>query len=241
MLWSYSRIEIYESCPHEFLLTYLMQKHPCDNAFSQFGILIHGILQRYLEGKLEIWNVLHEYESQYYLNVINDFPYSKTDLNESYYHSGYEYFRNFVGFEEDWNVLAVERKFITEIQSRKWTGVIDAVFDGKDGIVIMDHKSKNGFKSKKEKQRYLRQLYLYSIWVKEQYGEYPSKLCFNLFRKRNIVLHDFRIDELKEAIDWQENVIQSIYQDSIFYRQTSEFYCRNLCGMRHICKKMPNE
>ena len=59
-------------------------------------------------------------------------------------------------------------------------------------FVVWDWKSKAGFKNETEQKAYARQLYGYSLYVKEKYGHYPKKLCFGMFRQKEqieIILH----------------------------------------------------
>ena len=70
-------------------------------------------------------------------------------------------------------MVATEEKVETQIEVYNFVGYIDLILRDSDGYHIVDHKSKSGFKSISERNAYLRQLYLYSIYVKEKYGEFP--------------------------------------------------------------------
>lgn len=197
---------------------------------------MHYLLEHYFKGELEFFELSQIYIDEYHDKVKCTFPPNRyVNLNESYYKRGKEYLDNFDGDFDDCEVLAVEQKVKLNINGRPFVGVIDLVLRAADGIIIVDHKSKAKFKDKKELADYLRQLYLYSIWVKEHYGEYPVRLIFNMFRVGNKVVHDFVEDELIAATEWFISTIDSIYTDVDFKAQPDDFFCDYLCGVRHHC------
>ena len=135
-------------------------------------------------------------------------------MADSYYHSGEEYFDNFQGDFEGCQILGVEQYVELDIRGYTYIGYIDLLVKDDKGYIICDHKSKAGFKTEEEKHDYLRQLYLYSLYVKEQYDEYPYKLIFNMFRKGIWVEEPFQESALQEAVDWFVGNIQKIYQET---------------------------
>lgn len=235
--WSYSSVNSYHQCPRQFKLSYIDALPRVDNAFSDWGSFMHYLLEQYFKGKLEFFELSQIYVEQYKDRVKCTFPPNKyVNLNESYYKAGKEYLDNFDGDFEGCEVLGVEQKVKLDINGRPFVGVIDLVLRGADGSPICcDHKSKKAFKSKKEEAEYLRQLYLYSIWIKQKYGEYPSQLIFNMFRGGKKVVHNFVEDELRAAVNWFTSTIDSIYEDTEFVACPDEFFCNFLCGVRHHC------
>lgn len=235
--WSYSSVNSYQQCPRQFKLSYIDALPRVDNAFSDWGSFMHYLLEQYFKGKLEFFELSQIYVNEYSKHIKCTFPPNKyVNLNESYYNKGKEYLDNFDGDFDDCEVLAVEQKVKLDIGGRPFVGVIDLVARGPDGKYrVIDHKSKKSFASKREEAEYLRQLYLYSIWIKQNYGEYPSQLIFNMFRGGKKVIHDFVEDELSAAIEWFTSTIDSIYSDTEFKASPNEFFCNFLCGVRHYC------
>ena len=201
--WSYSSVNSYHQCPKQFKLSYIDALPRVDNAFSEWGTLMHYLLEQYFSGKMEFFELSQAYVDLYKEYVKCTFPPNRwVNLNESYYAQGKEYLDNFDGVFEDCEILSVEEK-LSLIEGRPFVGVIDLVLRAPDGSYwVADHKSKKNFKSKKETAEYLRQLYLYSIYVKKKYGEYPSKLIFNLVRGNTKIIHDFCESELEQAKEW---------------------------------------
>ena len=140
----------------------------------------------------------------------------------------------------------------------KFTGFIDLLLRNKDtgNIILVDHKSKNGFKSKKELAQYARQLYLYAKHVKEHYGQPPSLLVFNLIRKNTAVQIPYNDKDAQAAIDWAVSTIDNIYAAASFPTKLelnakrkglieqydkADYFCMNVCDHRDKCEAMNTE
>lgn len=255
-VWSYSRVNSYVQCPKMFYLTYIDKADSMESAFGQWGSLCHSLLEDYAKGTLLSAELSAEYDARYPQYMTERFPPNKwTDLDAKYYDAGKEYFHNFEGFPENWNILAVEQEIALEIFGVQFTGYIDLLVRDKTDnmLIVVDHKSKSGFKNTKELEHYGIQLYLYSLWVKQQYGEFPKELIFNMFRAGEIKILPFTEDGMKNAQNWLEQNISSIMADEDFadkieisYAEkgkpipdnlTPDFFCRYLCSARHRCER----
>ena len=231
--WSSSSVNSYHQCPKAFKLGYIDAAPRVDNAFSQWGSLIHSLLERYFKGKIEFFELSQLYRQEYDDKVKCSFPFAKMDA--SYRSRGEEFCDNFEGDFEGYEVVAVEKKVKLDIDGRPFVGVIDLVIKSEDGYIIVDHKSKASFKSKSEKEDYLKQLYLYSIYIQQEYGEPPKRLCFNMFRAGSKEWEDFDPEKQLRAREWFVNTIDQIYSDNSFEAHVDSFFCNNLCGVRHQC------
>lgn len=220
-----------------FKKAYIDALQRIDNAFGEWGTWGHKIFEQYYSGKLELFELCDTYESDYNKNVKTRFPpNAHVDLNKSYYKAGKEYFSTFEDDFEAYKILAIEQEIKLKIQKYSFIGYIDLVLQDKDGnIIIVDHKSKAKFKNKKEKGEYLRQLYLYSQYIYENYGKYPTKLVFNMFRTREIVEEEFKIDDLNAATEWFVDTIEKIYADMEFEPVVSDYFCNFICSVRCWC------
>lgn len=258
MKWSFSSVNNYSNCPKCFFLSYIYsQDHKIEkvnNAMAQFGSFCHSILEKYYLGELDFFELSQAYEEGYSDNVTEPFPFNKwKDLQITYHEDGQDYFDNFEGDFEDCEILGVEQRIDIPINGIPFVGYIDLLLKNNEGYIICDHKSKSGFKNKVEESHYLRQLYLYSLYVKEKYGEYPKKLIFNMFRKNEKVEIEFEKSALDDAVKWFTDTIDQIYRDSKFedkikleYKDKGkklsqfhkdDFFCNNLCGVRPYCNR----
>lgn len=253
MVWSFSRVKCFDNCRKEFKMNYIDKLEKADNAFASYGLLVHELLEDYYNGQCEFFELAGRFRNEYDEKVQEDFPifYGK-DLGEGYYKAGQDYFDHFEDDFSSYNILGVEEQIKMDIGGYPFTGFIDLVLEDADGnITIIDHKSKNGFSSKREKNEYLRQLYLYSLHVHEKYGKWPVKLGFNMVRVPKIEWADFNEEALHEAIEWFTSTIEQIHKEEKFadkialsYKaagkklsefKRQDFYCNSLCNMREHC------
>jgi hypothetical protein len=240
MTWSFSSVNNYCTCPHGFKLSYIDKKPKKNNAFAEFGSFVHSLLERYFKGEVEFFELSQMYEDEYNLNVIHNFPDFKfCNLEEKYYENGLDYLNSFEGIDDNLQIIGVEQKVELNLKGRPFIGYIDLILKDKtdDKYIIVDHKSKSKFKNKKEKEHYLLQLYLYSVYIKETFGEYPKELRFNMFRIGEIETEQFDVKKLEKALNWFDFTIDLIHSDTEFVKIKDEFYCENLCGVREACKK----
>ena len=254
--WSFSSVNSYENCPKCFYLSYL-QDPPLEkdqNAFDQWGTLGHSLFERYVDGELELYELGNTYENEYDEQVTLRFPPNKyVDLGESYHDKGKEYFENWEGFPDNWELIESEREIHLDIEGNTFIGYIDLIVKDKDTgrYIVVDHKSKSKFKDEKEKEEYARQLYLYALYIKAEYGEFPSHLIFNMFRANDVVTIDFDEKNLEKAVEWFKRTIENIKKDDKFDDKIvisrrkkglpmkgfkkDDFFCNFLCGVRRFC------
>ena len=91
----------------------------------------------------------------------------------------------------------------------------------------------------KDIDEYLRQLYLYSIPVYNEYKIYPKYLIFNVFRCGEWIEEPFQIEKFEEAKQWVIDTINKIKNESAWLPLSDEYFCNHLCGMRKICEYKP--
>lgn len=219
-----------------FKLSYIDCVPRVENAFSQFGTFIHKILEEYYKGEKAIFELSEEYDNRYDQNVKLTFPPNDyLDLTEAYRNDGRNYLDSFEGIFPFENVVSVEEKVATTIDGREFVGVIDLVVKDGEDYIICDHKTKKKFKTKKERKEYLRQLYLYSYYTTGKYQKTPVKLMFNLIRGNTQDEEKFVQAEMDKAIEWFVTTVQNIYLDEDFTAHVDDFFCNELCSVRHHC------
>lgn len=142
-------------------------------------------------------------------------------------------------------MLSVEECVKFKIDGRDFVGYIDFLGEDDDGLVIVDHKSralkprtarKKPTKSDIELDEYLRQQYLYAEAIRQKFGSYPKKLCFNIFRNDLLIQEDFQSDACDEAKQWSLDQIGKIREEEGFRPRPEFFKCRYLCGVNHLCE-----
>lgn len=215
--WSYTKLQTYEECPQAFYRHYVLGEHGQDNAYAQWGILMHNILERNSKGELPLADMISEYDQRFPLEVTEDFLQFRWDVDprEEYYKAGVGFLFNYDGIPQGYTNVECESVIQTTIANKPFIGRLDLLLrNNKTGkLMLLDYKSKKSFRSKAEEARQLRQLYLYSKFVKERYGEAPDKLAFLLIRSNTISEHVYDEAAYKEAVNWAEGVIDKAEHD----------------------------
>lgn len=194
-------------------------------------------MERYANDEIELWDLPNIYKWEFDTAVPEKFPFNKyANLRETYYKQGLEFVSNFSGYAK-YKILGVEKNFYIDIKDWIFNGIIDLVFEDEDGrLIIRDYKSKASFKNEQEKREYARQLYLYSLYVKQEFGRYPDELQFLMFRKNILEIIPFDENALKEAVEWADDTVRIIRESFDYPPNCDEFYSENLCNHREYCE-----
>lgn len=240
MQWSYSRITSFENCPYAWYLKYIYGKEEEPNFYASYGSFVHKLIEKYYKGKIPQQNLAMQFLLGFPLEVKGRRP--NSDLVDKYMLKGYQYFQQFQPFKYD--LVSVEERIGFNINGNEFIGYVDFVGRGDDGLCVVDHKSrelkqrsKRSKPTKKDEEldAFLRQLYLYSVGIKQKYGEYPTKLCFNCFKSCEFIEEPFNMDDFSNAIAWATDEIERIKNTDAFRPRLDWFYCTNLCGFSDEC------
>jgi hypothetical protein len=241
MTWSYSRLTAYEKCKYCWLLKYIKKCNKKNKFFAQYGLFLHEILQKYLTGETKKQELKDYYLDNFQNNITAKAPNFKVFNN--YFHQGLQYLEN-IEFPHT-NIIGIEDEVKFKIGCDNYIGYIDVKSENHGDIVITDHKSKElkcrsnkQVKSDDELDRYLRQLYLYSIAVYDKYQKYPRWLEFNCFRVQRYIVEEFDLEKLNETKGWATNLIYEITNNSEWTPNYSYWYCKYLCDVSDECYVM---
>lgn len=241
MTWSYSRIESFLDCPYKFFLKYISRCGNTDKFYASYGSFVHKLIERFYRGKLSKDDMPAEFLTGFADNVKGIRPQESTV--HKYIHCGTEYFKCFEPFP--YHMIGVERRVSFEIDQLPFVGCIDYLGQDSDGnLVIIDNKSRDlKQRSKrakptlkdKELDSMLRQLYLYSASVMQEFGKFPKFLCFNCFRTGTFIQEPFLASAYEETIAWAKRQIQDIKTTDDFYPNREFFYCCYICNVSNDC------
>ena len=241
MTWSFSRLNSFYNCKYEWYMHYIECIKSQSNFFSEYGSLLHSILEKYAKGELSLFELNQYYENHFNEEIPHDAPPNNyVDIRQSYYDKGVDYLDNIDLDLDSYEILGVEKKVEFELVGKKFIGFIELlVRDKQTGeIIIIDHKSasikilKNGNISKSDQAHFLefrRQLYLYSIPIIKEYGK-VSKLKWNMFKDRRWIEVPWKQEEYNEAIQWTKDTLELIEKETEWAPNPDPYYCRYLCG-----------
>lgn len=244
MVWSFSRLNSFYNCPHEWYEKYIMCKYGENGFFGEFGSCCHTILEKFAKDEISLFDLAEEYEIEFQKTVVHDAPPNKhVDIKESYFYKGMDYFNNIDLDFDKYEILGVEKEVRFKIGDKDFVGFIDLLLKEKETgkIIILDHKSasikflKSGKVSKKDQahvREFIRQLQLYSIPVITEYGK-VDELWWNLFKDRNWLKIEWTKEDHEEAVKWAEDTIKLIENEIEYPPKQDFYYCWNLCSQRN--------
>lgn len=236
--YSFSKLSSFYTCKLGYQLSYIEHLKGQSNSFALYGTFVHELMEKYAKGEIDLYDLPDVYEEKFEKEVNIPFPDSPfCDLKSLYYKQGLNFLQKFLGYE-NYEILGIEKEFTIQIDDWLFNGFIDLILRDKktNELIILDYKSKAKFKNKLEKQKYARQLYLYSIYIKQEFGQFPDRLVFLMFRKQNIENIAFDSLEFHEALTWARYAVSAIRKEKEYLPTYDEFFCNNLCNHRQYCK-----
>ena len=238
MTWSFSRVSSFIDCPYKFFLHYIRGEKEAPRFFSDYGTLLHDLLAGYLRGDIPREQLPAEYLLRFRGEVRDAAP-SRT-VFQNYFRDGLGCLQNIPDRPE--HILAVEKKLSFSVGGFPFIGFADLILLENSRLAIVDHKSRaltprspRRRRANEELDRYLRQLYLYSIPVAEEYGEPPGFLAFHCFRTREIITEPYRAERCEEAKQWAADTIRAAARETRWKPDIEPFRCRYLCGVSDRC------
>lgn len=243
MVWSFSRIESYENCPHRWYLRYIRKCKEKDKFYASYGTFMHKLIEQYYNGESTKPEMLTIFLRDFKKEVRGFRP--KASTLKKFIDGAVNYLRDFEPFP--YKMIDVEKKVEFEIDGVKFIGFIDFLgLDEEDGeLVIIDNKSRDlRQRSGREKPTIkdrelddiLRQLYLYCVPVEQEYGKLPKALCLNCFRTGVFIVEPFNKEAYEEAKKWALDKIKEIGEDDNFEVNPNVFSCFWICGVSDNCE-----
>ena len=241
MVWSYSRLQSYESCPYGWYLKYIYQlPHKSRRFFSSYGSLLHSLIEKYLSGAETKDSLITEYLIEF-SEISQLAPGSK--ILQSYFRDGLQYLKSMTNLP--CAVVTLEEHVDFELNGIRFQGYIDCLGKTDKGFVIVDHKSRTlKPRSKRSKptkgdellDEYLAQLYLYATAVEAKYGELPIGLWLNCFRAGLIIQEPFHYEIYKKTQEEFAQKAEQLTHVTDFPPNWEYFKCNYLCDMAEYCE-----
>lgn len=208
--------------------------------FSDYGTLMHKIIEMHLNGGLSKQQVVPYYLS-HFREDIKGFAPTKA-IFKTYFEQGLQYL-NHMDFPYP-TPIGVEKRVDFFIGDKPFTGIIDCIAKQAGSLVILDNKSrdlkprslrKKPTKSDGELDSYLRQLYLYSVPIKDLFDTYPDRLEFNCFRTGQLISEPFRQEEFEKTKEWALKTIDTITENEDWSPKIEYWKCRYICDKSGDC------
>ena len=244
MTWSFSRVTTFFKCPYKFYLIYIEKVEKRSKFHAEYGAFIHSILEKYFKREFTEQQCLDYYIENFEEEVIS---YIKDSTKEKLYMAGIDYFTSLEWKYDDYEILEVEEKARFKIGKYEFIGFIDVLLRNKNTgeITILDHKTgefpigkKGGIlKARAEEyENYKKQLYIYSIYVRDKYGVYPTYLEWNYTRTSDVLRLPFEEDELENTKTWVIDSLEQILKEKKFEPIRNYMNCKMLCDVEDECE-----
>ena len=210
--------------------------------YASYGSFVHKLLEQYYNNKIKKDDLVTAFVTGFSDSVLGDRPSDK--IVESYIQAGIDYFRNFEPIPLTPVQGGIEKRVNFKIGGYPFVGIIDFLGKDNSGFYIVDHKSRNLKPRSKRKNPtvkdtelndMLRQLYIYSEFVKQEFNAIPMGLWFNCFKNKMLIKEQFYADKFDEAIKWALDTIKEIETTTDFYPNIDYFACNFLCGVNNEC------
>lgn len=240
MVWSYSRIKSFDDCPYRFFLKYIKKYEDEDKFYASYGTFMHKLIEQFYKGEItkEEMNIKFLFDFQKEVKGLRP----KESTVEKYIRCGSEYLNSFTPFP--YKMVDVEKEVKFEIDGIPFVGFIDYLGEKDGEFYIVDNKSRD-LKPRSGRKKptvkdielddMLRQLYLYSAAIKQEYGKYPKSLCFNCFKSGVFIEEPFDEEAFDKACNWAKEKIEEISETGDFYPNQDFFSCLYICGVRNHC------
>lgn len=209
--------------------------------YSDYGSWMHELIEKYYTEDASNEELKMQFITQFPSKVVGERPIQQ-GLVSKYIKAGVSYFDNIKPFP--YNPIEIEKWTEFSVNGIPFCGRIDFLGEKDGEYYIVDNKSRDlkpRSKRKKPTQddmlldKMLRQLYLYSIPVKQEYGKYPKALCFNCFKSGTFIEEPFSEDKLEEAINWLTSQVEAIKREENFNPNLDYFKCKYICGLHKEC------
>ena len=209
--------------------------------FASYGTFMHKLIELYLTGKKTPKQLSDMYLQNFREEVAGWAP--SKQVFAGYFKSGLRYLKELRPFP--YNVVAVEKRVDFNIDGIPFVGYIDFLGEKDGDLYVIDNKSRDlkprsvrgrTTKTDEELDSYLKQLYLYSAAVEQEYGKLPKSLCFNCFRTSLFIEEPFENGAYAKSKNWLSDSVREITNETDFRPNAEFFKCRHLCEMQDCCE-----
>jgi len=249
MTFSFSNASSFEQCAYAWKLNYVDSVPQVQNFFSDYGLLIHELLEEFWDEKLVLWDLPVEYEKRFNDKVTSVAPPVRGggSLWQKYYDAGLEFFESLDWEIKEWEILGNESTIDCEHDGKKLTIRPDLIYRNKEtGITYLaDYKSKEPPFTKVKKtlqvkkvEPYKRQLSLYAYFIEKELGIKIDKLRIFYTRGYGIVDLDYNEEVAKETLTWWSDTLEKALNATEFPpcdTKKQQYFCQNICGVRESC------
>ncbi|EPZ47766.1 RecB family exonuclease [Alicyclobacillus acidoterrestris] len=239
---SYSRLDLYNTCPRAFAMKYVHKAEPENDTadyFAEYGIIAHALYEEHANArglipKTVLTDMFHNGTETRdgMVKGFNDIKLPPYMANK-YYQQGLDLIDRLLHTSVA-NVVGSEVKFSIYIEGIPVPieGFIDKVERDERGYIITDFKSARPYTQEFCDESL--QMSIYAMAALELYGELPYKQVYEFFRFNETVKTVRTMKQLEEAKQEIRRRWDCI-QRKEFDPQYDQFFCNNFCQYAKSC------
>lgn len=205
VLWSFSSVSSYETCPYEYYLSRILKKKGLNNIYTKSGTLSHDLQEQFYNKEIEKKDMLYKFNYGMLEIMSKGYRFASEKIEKSYLDNMRLYFQN---FQEDNRIKSCE-VFVglplwiydNKLQDNYLQGWVDMVLEDENGdIHIGDFKSSTIFKGK-DLLKKSKQLILYAIAYEFLYHKKVNSIFFDFMKYAEIKIKDKKKSKIIERKD----------------------------------------
>lgn len=244
IVWSFSTLHLYETCPYAFYLYKIENNKGISNFYAENGAAMHQVFQKLCNREIGLDQAPTEY-LDCYKDIVRQV---RKNTMDNIFNACLDYLCICDdSYLQRYDVVWVEKKLQFKIGRRRFTGFVDLLLRDKASgdLVLVDHKSidpffkKSGGVLKNQQENfaaYSHQMYIYCHAIFKEFGKFPTKIVWHHFKKNGeLSVIDFSAADYEATLEWAKKLIRAIYRDKRFTDKQSYMQCRELCNYRNEC------
>lgn len=265
-VYSYSRLGSFNNCPFSYNLSYNEENRGNDSIYTFLGSSAHEIIESLQKGLITNDVAIDMFLDKVDECDLIGLEFMNDNVRSNYINNIIHYLKEFTPIKGD---FVIEEEVFVNIGDYKLRGFIDIYVKCGNEILILDYKTSSKFSSK-ELPLSGRQLVLYGIALEQKYPDctisaigwdmlkyviVEGKRGPKLIERREvesqeydnygqaIVYHKYNSETKRDCIEYIIDTITRIENATEFPPldiKKEYFYCKNLCGHKHLCPHYKN-
>ena len=252
--YSYSKLSLFETCPHAYFITYVLKQRSPDNIYSTLGSTFHDLVEGMQQGEIENEEAVERFIDDVEFNEILGLKFMSEKVKNNYVNSIVHFLKHFKPL--DGEKIEIEKEFELELEGFKLMGFIDMIIHRSDGTIdIYDFKTSSLY-SKKDLPDKAKHLLIYALamedegfkinsvsWYMGKYAVIKTKRGSKTVLRSELVNQEYEecfvsypCDEetKKSCLEWVYDTVREIEKMDIFdtwekIDRKNSFYCQNIC------------
>jgi len=240
MVYSFSSVNSFEPCPGCFKLTYIDSESRIGNAFSDYGNLVHEVLELFFKDKLKKEDLQDYYLSHFEDAIKTAFPLYPAGMKENYLSAGSYFFENFEFDKSLYDIIFIEDYINFKQGDLEIVVKPDLILKEKSSgkYFLIDYKTAKIKKSKRDYAEQIKEyesqflLYCYGLWIEK--GIIIDKLKIWFIRDNVEYVSIVNPVKIAETLIWFEDTIKKIKEETEWkFKEKTDYFCQQICSQRN--------